>query len=304
MTVPFVSVIMPTYNKAEYLRLTLTGFQMQTYTSFEIVVVDDGSTDHTREVIESFAEVLNIRAVHQKNSGRSASRNAALATAKGEIWVFNDDDRIPDQDFLQAHVACLQENPNAISIGYKKEIITIFDPMMLLLWDQKIREFVRRNPTFLEIQEEETFAVLLSVDDLKQNFAQRMEQLFYQVPVDQHMEVITEYGPDLEHFAYGWLLCTTGNLAMMAEYSNQVQFDEAFTGWGLEDNDFAFQWCLHGRETVCTLTAINYHQVHRRGPTEYDELRRNMSRFNDKYRTAEGVDHTFRQTYWCCLQDI
>ena len=128
MTVPFVSVIMPTYNKAEYLRLTLTGFQMQTYTSFEIVVVDDGSTDHTREVIESFAEVLNIRAVHQKNSGRSASRNAALATAKGEIWVFNDDDRIPDQDFLQAHVACLQENPNAISIGYKKEIIIFLIP--------------------------------------------------------------------------------------------------------------------------------------------------------------------------------
>ena len=152
----------------------------------------------------------------------------------------------------------------------------------------KIRICKDATPRFLEIQEEEAFAVLLSVDDLKQNFAQRMEQLFYQVPVDQHMEVITEYGPDLEHFAYGWLLCTTGNLAMMAEYSNQVQFDEAFTGWGLEDNDFAFQWCLHGRETVCTLTAINYHQVHRRGPTECDELRRNMSRFNDKYRTAEG----------------
>jgi len=140
---------MPTYNKAEYLRLTLTGFDMQTYTSFEIVIVDDGSTDHTRDVIESFAGIFNIRALHQPNMGRSASRNAALDAATGHIWVFNDDDRIPDADFLQAHVTCLNDTPNAISIGSKQEVITIFDPMMRLLWDQNIRDFVRRNPTFL-----------------------------------------------------------------------------------------------------------------------------------------------------------
>ena len=115
-----------------------------------------------------------------------------------------------------------------------------------------------------------------------------MERTFYQVPVDQHMEVIQEYGPKLENFAYGWLLCTTGNLAMIAADPVDVRFDETFTGWGLEDSDFAFQWCLRGRQTTCTLAAVNYHQIHRRGMAEYDELRANMSKFNENIEGRSG----------------
>ena len=277
---------MPTYNKAEYLRLTLAGFTLQTYALFELVIVDDGSSDHTKEVIEAFKEVLTIRVIHQSNSGRSVARNAALDVAQGKIWVFNDDDRIPDPDFIRAHVTRLEQTPNALSIGFKKEVITIFDPAMLLLWDQKLRDYVRRNPAFMNIQDESSFSSLLSVDELQADFQSSMARRYYQIPVDQHPEVIEEYGMNLEHFAYGWLMCTTGNLAMVAGDPNTIRFDESFTGWGLEDSDFAFQWCLRGRVTVCTLGAMNYHQVHRRAVNEYDELRSNMAKFNDKFRHA------------------
>lgn len=289
MSKPLLSVIMPTYNKAEYLRLTLTGFTLQSYTAFELVIVDDGSSDHTKQVIESFKDSLTIRAIHQPNSGRSVARNVALDAAQGQMWVFNDDDRIPVPDFLAAHVKCLEKNPEAISIGFKKEIITLFDPQMLLLWDQKLREFVQRNPVFMDVQRSESQAALVSVDDLTANFEECIERLYYQIPIDQHPEVISEYGVHLERFAYGWLMCTTGNLAMMASDPSTVRFDEQFTGWGLEDSDFAFQWCLRGRVAVCTLAATNHHQVHRRGASEYDELRANMAKFNQKY--SQSTEH-------------
>lgn len=286
MSDALVSVIMPTFNKAEYLRLTLVGFTLQSYTTFELIIVDDGSSDHTKQVIESFKDVLTIRAIHQPNSGRSAARNVALDAARGQIWVFNDDDRIPTPNFLYAHVKCLEDNPDAISIGYKQEILTLFDPDMLLLWDQSLRDFVQRNPEFIDIQKSDSQTALVSVEELTADFERWMERLYYQIPIDQHLEVMTEYGVDLEQFAYGWLMCTTGNLAMVAADSMTVRFDEQFTGWGLEDSDFAFQWCLRGRVTVCTLAALNHHQVHRRGVNEYDELRANMTRFNKKYSTA------------------
>ena len=119
-----VSVIMPTFNKAQYLELTLTGFTLQTYTDFEIILVDDGSTDHTRQVAESFSANMNVKYIYQDNAGRSNARNRALDKANGEILVFNDDDRIPVPEFLQAHVDRLGTGEKLLSVGNKSEIIT------------------------------------------------------------------------------------------------------------------------------------------------------------------------------------
>ena len=138
----FVSVIMPTHNKAAYLERTLTGFLLQTYPHFELVIVDDGSSDATAQVVEAFAEVLQIQFVQQEQSGRSAARNAALDVARGRVLVFNDDDRIPTPGFIEGHLARLEGAEDRISVGRKLEVLSIYDADIRLETDSRFLEFL------------------------------------------------------------------------------------------------------------------------------------------------------------------
>lgn len=104
---PVVSVIIPAYNSAAFIAEAIAGVRGQTFTGHEIIVVDDGSTDDTREVIRRFPEVRSVR---QSNQGVAAARNAGIALAKGEFICFLDADDLwrPEKltrqlDFMAAH---------------------------------------------------------------------------------------------------------------------------------------------------------------------------------------------------------
>ncbi len=87
------SVIIPTYNRAERLRLTLESLFKQTYKNFEVLVCDDGSTDNTAEVVESFKNKLEIIYIWEENWGGPARpRNNGIKAAKGEWICFLDSD--------------------------------------------------------------------------------------------------------------------------------------------------------------------------------------------------------------------
>src|SRR4051794_37688274 len=89
---PLVSVIIPCYNQAHYLGEAIESVINQTYPHFEIIVVDDGSTDNTSEVAGGFKEV---RCIRQQNQGLSAARNTGLRESSGAFLVFLDsDDRL------------------------------------------------------------------------------------------------------------------------------------------------------------------------------------------------------------------
>jgi glycosyltransferase involved in cell wall biosynthesis len=83
------SVIIPTFNRLKYLPATLACVRAQRFTDFETVVVDDGSTDGTRDYL---ASIPGIRVVHQSNAGPGPARNAGVALAKGEYIAFLDSD--------------------------------------------------------------------------------------------------------------------------------------------------------------------------------------------------------------------
>lgn len=88
---PLVSVIIPCFNQGKFLAEAIASVQKQTYPDIEIVVIDDGSNDNTREVATSFA---NVQYLWQANAGLSAARNAGIARSKGEYLVFLDADDI------------------------------------------------------------------------------------------------------------------------------------------------------------------------------------------------------------------
>jgi len=90
MSRPFISVVIPTYNYARYVTQAVDSVLAQTYPAGEIVVVDDGSTDNTRERLQPYW--ARIHYVYQANQGLSAARNAGIRVARGDVIALLDSD--------------------------------------------------------------------------------------------------------------------------------------------------------------------------------------------------------------------
>ena len=98
---PFFSIIIPVYNVAPYLRECLDSVLAQTFTDWEAICVDDGSTDGSGAILDEYAaKDKRFRIVHQKNSGVSVARNTALEIVDGEWLTFIDADDWIDRDYL------------------------------------------------------------------------------------------------------------------------------------------------------------------------------------------------------------
>jgi glycosyltransferase involved in cell wall biosynthesis len=108
MTRPLVSVIVPVYNGAGFLREALDSVFAQDYEPFEVIVVDDGSTDGSGAIACSYPKVRYIR---QENQGPAAARNAGIAAARGEIVAFADADDVQLPTRLSVQVGHLTERP-------------------------------------------------------------------------------------------------------------------------------------------------------------------------------------------------
>lgn len=114
MNRPLISIIIPVYNAAPYLRHCLDSVCRQTYSHLEIICVNDGSTDGTEQLLQELAaEDSRIRVITQNNAGVSAARNNALDAAKGEWVTFVDSDDYLDPDYFQAFVHAIAEAPHA-----------------------------------------------------------------------------------------------------------------------------------------------------------------------------------------------
>jgi glycosyltransferase involved in cell wall biosynthesis len=107
---PTVSVLIPTYNRAEMVIEAIQSVLHQTYTDYEIIVVDDGSTDNTRERIAALASD-KVRYFYQENQGRPAARNHTLRRVQGKYIAFLDSDDLWLPHKLEKQVKYLESNP-------------------------------------------------------------------------------------------------------------------------------------------------------------------------------------------------
>lgn len=164
-----LSIIVPVYNAEEFLENCLISLHNQTIKDIEIILVDDGSTDKSLEICNSFAMLdARIKVLEQENSGQSVARNRALEMASGEFITFTDSDDWVDEDFYEklldaairykADIACgsvIREKKSAgkIRINYNEERVYIkaqekIDaagvPNMCYVWNKVYRaEFLK-----------------------------------------------------------------------------------------------------------------------------------------------------------------
>jgi len=109
---PSVSVIIPTYNRGWTLRAAVDSVLAQTYRDFELIVVDDGSTDDTAEILQSYGP--DIQVLRQANAGVSAARNTGVRSAKGAFIAFLDSDDRWRPDKLGVQVDFFASHPEAV----------------------------------------------------------------------------------------------------------------------------------------------------------------------------------------------
>jgi glycosyltransferase involved in cell wall biosynthesis len=145
---PYFSVIIPTYNRGPFIKDTIQSVLDQNYQSFEVIVVDDGSTDNTGEIIQSIPS-SKIRYYKKKNEERGAARNFGMDRAKGEYITFLDSDDRYYPPYLERGLEMIKKHnsPKFFHLGY--EVVDQQGNQLRkvdYLQDDDIYIFVRGNP--------------------------------------------------------------------------------------------------------------------------------------------------------------
>jgi len=120
---PLVSVVIPVFNGASFIARAVDSVFVQTCKDFEIIIVDDGSTDDTGAVLAELAKTSEIICLHQKNAGPAQARNAGIQSATGEYIAFLDCDDIWFPEKLEAQLAILVGNSQVGLVHSNYEVI-------------------------------------------------------------------------------------------------------------------------------------------------------------------------------------
>ncbi|WP_173019453.1 glycosyltransferase family 2 protein [Streptomyces alkaliphilus] len=249
------SVIIPAYNARAALRgclLSLAHQNRETTGSFEVIVVDDGSSDGTGEMIERFPADLDLRYVHEPRtprSGRARARNIGLAMATGDLVVTLDADQVVAPSFIGEHIRAHATDPDLLLVGRRMQL------------GEGDIEAATRGDGF-------DVSALPEV-----------------VRGDERERLFEEFSFDLADMVTAWHHVWTCNASVRRDRLNAVGgFDEGFTGWGLEDAEVGYRLARAGvRMRYTTRAAV--HHVHREPLTTamYREWRRNLAYFIHKH---------------------
>lgn len=132
---PAISAVLCTYNRAALLHRALQGLVTQTLpvSQFEVILVDDGSTDDTSAVVEAFRRQLPLQVIQQPNAGLAAAKNRGLDAASAPLLLFIDDDDLMDPDCLGQHLESHRQHPQpqVAVLGYTDLAAEVAaDPLM------------------------------------------------------------------------------------------------------------------------------------------------------------------------------
>ena len=112
-----ISILMPVYNAEKYLNETIDTIKNQSFSNWELIIVDDGSTDNSKEICTKLMnDDKRIKYILQENLGVSHTRNVALENAQGKYIVFVDSDDLIHEDYLKILINSIEKNNSDISV--------------------------------------------------------------------------------------------------------------------------------------------------------------------------------------------
>lgn len=152
------SIIIPTYNREKYIINTIKNIISQTYTNWELLIIDDGSTDNTKEKINPFLKDNRIKYIYQKNSERSIARNNGIKTATGDYICFVDSDEKLNTNHLEKILNGIKKNNFKIGV-YHYDIGFIYP--------EKKNNYIRKGKNFnYPINPDELISIIIGVPQL------------------------------------------------------------------------------------------------------------------------------------------
>lgn len=169
-----VSIIMPSYNTDKFIAKSINSVLNQTYKNWELIIVDDCSTDKTDEVVDSFLQDSRIHYFkNDKNSGAAVTRNRAIREAKGKYIAFLDSDDLWDPNKLEKQIAFMQKNNIQFSYCCYEKIDEQDNKMNVTVTGPKrITEFGMYNfcyPGCLTVIYDAEYVGLVQIADIKKN---------------------------------------------------------------------------------------------------------------------------------------
>lgn len=255
-----IGIVIPVYNQAERLNLTLHSFDYQTCSTdvFEVVVVDDGSEDDVSSLIRSLSVQYRLKYIRQSNRGRAAARNRGARETTGNILVFNDADRAVSPDFVNAHLDRHECRGDIVVTGSIYEFF--------------FSDLSRRRREFLE--------------DISRGYP-NFGRLAREYPYARAVQKM--YDPDgTTTYHIPWISLFSGNMSLRQDVFEQVDgFDEGFIEWGFEHFELGFRLYNAGITYIFEPLARNYHFAHRREQNFYrDKIKNSFDYFKAKYPGA------------------
>jgi len=252
--IPKVSIITPVYNRAKNLFHVLNALTKQSFKEFEIIISDDGSTDNTKEIVNSFRDKLNIRYSYiGENKGFRAARarNKGLERVRGEITIFLDSDVIVPPRYIEHHVNAHKK--------YDKILVDSFVYRMKEYKENDLglapKEYIKKHRDNLN-------------DDIKTPF-----NIFDKEPIEE-----------------GYFL-DSNSLSIKTEHILKDGFDENFIGWGHEDTELGYRYIQKGfRFLFIKEDCESYHIYHGISPTKDEETAVNWKRLAEKYKLKTWYD--------------
>lgn len=240
---PFVSVVIPVFDRLEALRVVLGFFNHQDHPRhrFEVIVVDDGSPERADRLLDPRDYGYTLEVLRQENQGRSAARNKGARHARGDLLLFCDADRIPDPAWMTAHATLHGELPGCAAFGVPWDCFYAFAK--------------------LEAAGKEHLEVMRKLSRKPEYYKLMTDRLFHGRTTDSPL---------------AWATFLVGNSSIRrADFLEVGGFDEDVRTWGLEHFELGLRLVEHG-VSICHLdTASNYHIPHAR---QVDSLREGIQR--------------------------
>lgn len=154
-----ITIVVPVYNVEKYLKKCIDSLLMQTYSNLEIILVDDGSTDHCGEICDNYSKIdKRIVVIHKENGGLSDARNVAIDICKGKYITFIDSDDYVEKDYVEYLYTLLITNNSDISICEYKYVSESGKIINKFLGNGSVKIFNKKSG-LIELCKDESFPV-------------------------------------------------------------------------------------------------------------------------------------------------